>query len=193
MQFCAWYISRGKEWKALRVIVVQMTEQQHDFAGTLAPCQFAAQRNDSRSCIEEDCSLARAYLYRGSISAILHRPRARRRITPTHTPEFNSQFVGHSTPPIPISLDRDSDQYLHALYVLLRSKPYNYINVHPVFFSRKVFAREVGNISHIDCAQFQTSCCSVSRHGENRKVRKFVLYLLFNQNPSFSYLHSRCR
>ena len=32
-----------------------------------------------------------------------------------------------------------------------------------------------------------------SAQGKNRKVRKFVLYLLFNQNPSFSYLHLRCR
>ena len=51
------------------------------------------------------------------------------------------------------------------------------------FFSRKVFARKVGNISQIYRAERSRALRLRSTQRERRmKIRKFVLYLPFNQN-----------
>src|SRR5215212_4784430 len=100
MQLCIRQIRRDKERKALGMVVMQMTEQQQHFTGALGPCQLAPQGNDASSSIEKNCPFSHPDFHRSGIPTKFHCPCPRRGITPAHTPEFDSQFIQHSTPPM---------------------------------------------------------------------------------------------
>jgi hypothetical protein len=67
-----WDVRRHKERKALRVIVMQVTEQQQNFTGAFGLHQLMSQRNDARTCIKDDDPSACIDLNTSRIAAILN-------------------------------------------------------------------------------------------------------------------------
>src|SRR5574339_599281 len=115
-----------------------MTEEQHHL-GCASLHQLAPQGDDPRACIQDDRARPRADFHTRGIAPVPDRSGARSRITPAHAPEFDSQFIRHSTPPQPPSTSTANLHRPGSTFIILAAN----------FASRKMFAREVGNISHI--------------------------------------------
>jgi hypothetical protein len=126
-------IGWNKKGKALRVVVMQMAEQQDDFR-RLPARQLATEWDDPCPRVQDDRPLPHANLNARRVASVTHRARARSRIAPAYTPEFDPHLIGHSTPP----------QYLDSFH-----SNFTFIILILDFDSRKVFASEVRNNSHI--------------------------------------------
>ena len=99
IQACVWKVSGREKWKALCVVVMQVTEEQEQFQSALflngAFCQLAPKRNNARAGIQNDSAPARVNFHTSGVPAIFNCPRARCGITSAYTPEFDFQFIVH--------------------------------------------------------------------------------------------------
>ena len=137
VQACIWKISRREKWKALCVVVMQVTEEQQQFQSALllngAFCQLTSQRNDARAGIQNDRAPARVDFHTSGIPAIFDRPRAGCGITSAHTPEFDFQFIVHgstSVSQVTVTCAKRVTVTLYALLSLLQIFPQGKFSQH---------------------------------------------------------------